>query len=123
MDIPKLTLTARRTVLYSLVLLTLTPAAFATFRERTVSYYGYVYGSNGVYCSCQIGPCAYDDILGEKTFHCDGTTSSWGITEGCFTRTVVTFGDQCPPELAATASDRVDDVEDAGDNGSASVTP
>jgi hypothetical protein len=122
MHIPKLPLTARRTVLYALVLLTLAPAALA-FQEKTTSYYGYIYGSNGVYCRCQIGPCGYDDLLGEKTLHCDGTTSSWGITEGCFTRTVVTWGDQCPAELAAATSDQPNEAEGAEDNNSASVTP
>jgi len=121
MDFPKLRLTTRRTVLYSLVILALAPAAFA-LRERTVSYYGYVYGSDGVYCSCRIGPCGFDDILGEKTFYCDGSTSSWGITEGCFTRTVVTFGEECPAELAAAASDQLSEAESARDS-STSVTP
>jgi hypothetical protein len=89
------------------VLMAMTSPASATFRERTVSYRGYAYGSAGNYCSCQVGPCGFDDLLGQKTFYCDGTTSSWGITEGCFTRIITTFGETC--------------YEGAQDNGTASL--
>jgi hypothetical protein len=94
----------RRLLLATLTLLVLTPRAFALFRERTVSYYGYVYGSDGDYCTCKISPCGYDDLLGETTYSCDGTSSSWGITDGCFTRTVTTYGDYCYQAPAGTAT-------------------
>jgi hypothetical protein len=94
----------------ALATLLLVQPAFA-IRERTVSYYGYIYGSDGVYCACRIGPCGYDDLLGEKTFYCDGTTSSWGITEGCFTRTETTYGDYCYQEVASGTHATTDEAD------------
>ena len=63
-----------------LLAVSLFPALAATAlptEMRTYSYYGYVYGQNGNYCNCQIGPCA-PDLIGQKTITCDGSGPSAG---------------------------------------------
>ena len=88
------------------VVVMLAPSAFA-LREKTVGYYGYVYGSNGDYCTCKVGPCnplTESELLGEKTFYCDGTTSAWGVTSGCFNYTTITYGATCTLSPSAAPS-------------------
>jgi hypothetical protein len=107
--------------MYGLIMLILAPATFGLVREKTTSYYGYVYGSNGVYCACKIGPCGYDDLLGEKTVYCDGSSSSWGITEGCFTRTEITYGDYCYAEAAMAPADQAACTSDVASHAEAAA--
>ena len=57
--------------------------------ERTYTYYGFYHGYvDGQYCICKIGPCSqYGDVIGQKTYACNGAVYSWGITQGtCFTK-------------------------------------
>lgn len=71
-------------------------ATYAVLREKTFHYWAYTYG-DGVpayrpenNCSCVVGPCApVYEVVGEKTYSCDGSTNEWGyVDHPCATKTV-----------------------------------
>lgn len=74
----------------------------AVLRERKVQYWAWTYG-DGVpafrpenNCSCVVGPCpATYEIVGEKTYSCDGTTSEWGYVDYACTDTRLMLGPLC----------------------------
>ena len=80
------------------------PTADAMLRERTVHYWAYTEGDgipifraqNG--CSCVVGPCNPTwEIVGERTYFCDGTSEEWGYVDHECASTTVTFGPVCVP--------------------------
>lgn len=65
--------------------------------EITVSYWGFVAKDGTDSCGYMCGPCVSDKIVGQVIYHCDGTTTEWGLTNcGQTTTTYVRCG-TCGP--------------------------
>lgn len=74
----------------------------AVLRQRTVHYWAWTYGtgvpaySPDYDCECRVGPCAPAyEIVGEKTFYCDGTTTQWGYVGHACADITLTLGPLC----------------------------
>ena len=90
------------TVLVVLLVIGLATAAYAVLRERTTHYWAYTYGDGipafqpGTGCTCVVGPCpGFYEIVGERTFNCDGTTTEWGYVDHPCTDKTYTSGSWC----------------------------
>lgn len=88
------------------------PAFASPTHERTYSYYGYNYGpTNDDHCTCRVGPC-FPELLGQKTYSCNGAVYSWGITTGtCFDRVeleTVPCGSGAASAVSTSASEPAD---------------
>jgi hypothetical protein len=89
-------------VLSMLALTFFASSSDALFRERTAHYWAWTYGdgvpaySAEYDCSCRISPCAPTyEIVGEKTYYCDGTTSEWGYVDHACADKTITYGNYC----------------------------
>jgi len=83
--------------------LPIAPLAQATpgATEVTYRYYAMAYEefTEPTPCYCVVGPCAPENLVGEKTVYCDGTSESFGYTDRnayCFTRVERITGAACP---------------------------
>jgi len=91
-----------RTVLVLALIIGFATAGYAVLRERTVHYWAYTYGDGMPAlrlennCSCVVSPCpTVYEIVGERTYHCDGTTSEWGYVDHPCADKTYTFGQVC----------------------------
>lgn len=89
-------------VLSMLALTLLASSSGADFRERTDHFWAWTYGggipaySPEYGCYCRVGPCApVYEIVGERTYHCDGTTSEWGYVDHPCADTTGSWGPYC----------------------------
>lgn len=89
-------------VLSMLALTVLASSSSAILRERTVHFWAWTYG-DGIpafraenNCTCVISPCPFAyEIVGERTYFCDETTSEWGYVDHPCADKTITFGPYC----------------------------